>query len=212
MRHPPELRNPEDYKRGWTNCTCTFNAWHTPPLRFIIATNQRNLITSCSYLPLWLSSFLSSSYPSNDFFLLNFTWPGTHIFNADHGGRCFRPSLLSPQAAITHLLVLLHRGVQLLREVVGDIRHAGLLLVAPTQAALVFAGFLIIFLFSIFAVSLRHLQVSRGNKKMLTFLSDLNNTNGKRVSLSFKLEILIFCFYQLLFSQTLFFKLLFTVG
>lgn len=108
--------------------------------------------------------------------------------------------------------MLLHRGVQLLREVVGDIRHAGLLLVAPTQAALVFAGFLIIFLFSIFAVSLRHLQVSRGNKKMLTFLSDLNNTNGKRVSLSFKLEILIFCFYQLLFSQTLFFKLLFTVG
>lgn len=56
--------------------------------------------------------------------------------------------------------MFLHGGVQLLREVIGHIRHAWLLLVAPTKAALVFAGFLIILLFSIFAVSLCHLQVS----------------------------------------------------
>lgn len=80
-----------------------------------------------------------------------------------------------PTVATSYLFVFLHCGIQLLREVVGYIGHARLLLVAPTQAALVFAGFLIIFLFSIFAVSLCHLQVSRGDKKMLTLLlrSDL---------------------------------------
>lgn len=55
------------------------------------------------------------------------------------------------------LFMFLHGGVQLLREVIGHIRHAWLLLVAPTKAALVFAGFLIILLFSIFAVSLCHI-------------------------------------------------------
>lgn len=57
--------------------------------------------------------------------------------------------------------MFLHGGIQFLREVVGYIGHAWLLLIASAQAALVFAGFLIILLFSIFAVSLCHLQDSR---------------------------------------------------
>lgn len=56
--------------------------------------------------------------------------------------------------------MLLHGGIQFLGEVVGHIRHAWFLLIAPAQAALVFAGFLVILLFRIFAVSLCHLQDS----------------------------------------------------
>lgn len=63
--------------------------------------------------------------------------------------------------------MFLHGGVQLLREVIGYIGHAGLLLIAPTQAALVFAGFLIILLFSIFAVSLCYLQDSTRERRKL---------------------------------------------
>lgn len=91
-----------------------------------------------------------------------------------------------PKMATPYLFVFFHGGIQLLREVIGHIGHAWLLLVAPTEAALVFAGFLIIFLFSIFAVSLGHLKVSREDKKILTFLlrSDLSNTNSRRILLS----------------------------
>lgn len=85
--------------------------------------------------------------------------------------------------------MLLHGGVQLLREVIGYTGHAWLLLVAPTQAALVFAGFLVVFLFSIFAVSLCYLQVST---KFLR--SHLNNANGRKTAfLSLKVEVILLC-------------------
>lgn len=159
------------------------------------------------FLPPTLAILFSFFLPSNDFFLLNFKWSGAHLLNANHGGQCFRPPslLFSPRVATSYLFVFLHCGIQFLREVIGYIGHAWLLLVAPTQAALVFAGFLIIFLFSIFAISLCHLQVSKGDKKMLTFLlSDLNNTNGKSVLLFFETGDSNLLLYQL-FSQTPFF-------
>lgn len=55
--------------------------------------------------------------------------------------------------------MLLHSGIQLLGEVIGHIGHARLLLIATTQAALVFACLLIVLLFGIFAVSLAHLAI-----------------------------------------------------
>lgn len=55
------------------------------------------------------------------------------------------------------LFMFLHGGIEFLGEVVRHIGHTRFLFVAPTQAALVFAGFLIIFLFSIFAVSFCHI-------------------------------------------------------
>lgn len=75
-------------------------------------------------------------------------------------------SLRSSEAA-SYLFMFLHGGVQFLREVIGYIGHAWLLLIAPTQAALVFAGFLIILLFSIFAVSLCYLQDSTRERRKL---------------------------------------------
>lgn len=59
----------------------------------------------------------------------------------------------------SYLLVLLHSGIQLLGEVIGHIGHARLLLIATTQAALVFTCLLIVLLFGIFAVSLAHLAI-----------------------------------------------------
>lgn len=55
--------------------------------------------------------------------------------------------------------MLLHSGIQLLGEVIGHIGHARLLLIATTQAALVFTCLLIVLLFGIFAVSLAHLAI-----------------------------------------------------
>lgn len=52
-----------------------------------------------------------------------------------------------------NLFMLFHGGIQFLRKVIRHIGHTRLLLIAPTQAALVFAGFLVILLLSIFAVS-----------------------------------------------------------
>lgn len=87
--------------------------------------------------------------------------------------------------------MLLHGGIQFLREVIGYIGHAWLLLIAPTQAALVFASFLIILLFSIFAVSLCHLQVStRGRENVNYLLRDLRKNNGKKTPFFFKTPFL----------------------
>lgn len=85
--------------------------------------------------------------------------------------------------------MLLHGGIQFLREVIGYIGHAWLLLIAPTQAALVFASFLIILLFSIFAVSLCHLQVStRGRENVNYLLRDLRKNNGKKTPFFLRLH------------------------
>lgn len=61
------------------------------------------------------------------------------------------------QSISFYLFVLLHSGIQLLGEIIGDIGHTRLLLIATTQAALVFTCLLVILLFGIFAVSLTHL-------------------------------------------------------
>lgn len=49
--------------------------------------------------------------------------------------------------------MLLHRGVELLGQIVGYIRHPRLFLIGSADAALVFVGFLVILLFGILAVS-----------------------------------------------------------
>ncbi len=58
---------------------------------------------------------------------------------------------------VSHLLMLLHRGVELLGQVIGYIRHPRLFLIGSADAALVFVGFLVILLFGILAVSLSSL-------------------------------------------------------
>lgn len=57
-----------------------------------------------------------------------------------------------------YLLVLLHGGIQLLGQVVGNIGHAGLLLVGAANAAFVFVGFLVVLFLGILAVTLTALQ------------------------------------------------------
>lgn len=61
---------------------------------------------------------------------------------------------------VSHLLMLLHRGVELLGQIIGYIRHPRLFLVGSTDAALVFVGFLVILLFGILAVSLGSLEIN----------------------------------------------------
>ena len=60
---------------------------------------------------------------------------------------------------VSHLLMLLHRGVELLGQIVGYIRHPRLFLVGSADAALVFVGFLVVLLFGILAVSLGSLEI-----------------------------------------------------
>lgn len=60
---------------------------------------------------------------------------------------------------ISHLLMLLHCGVELLGQIIGYIRHPRLFLIGSTDAALVFVGFLVILLFGILAVSLGSLEI-----------------------------------------------------
>lgn len=55
--------------------------------------------------------------------------------------------------------MLLHRGVELLGQIIGYIRHPRLFLVGSTDAALVFVGFLVILLFGILAVSMGSLEI-----------------------------------------------------
>ena len=61
-----------------------------------------------------------------------------------------------------YLLVLLHGGVELLGEVVGDVGQGGLLLVGPAQAALVLVGLLAVLLLGVLAVALAPLSRQQG--------------------------------------------------
>lgn len=65
------------------------------------------------------------------------------------------PSLSLPQL---YLFVLLHRGIQLLGQVIGHVGHAGLLLVGSTDTAFVLIGFLVVLLLGILAVALAALK------------------------------------------------------
>lgn len=57
--------------------------------------------------------------------------------------------------------MLLHRGVELLGQIIGNIWHPRLFLICSTDAALVFVGFLIVLLFGILAVSMGSLKTDR---------------------------------------------------
>ena len=97
--------------------------------------------------PLPVKSFLPSEFPA--------TWSFHHA----SGVSSLDPPLPHPSTlvAASHLFMLFHGGIQFLRKVIRHIGHTRLLLIAPTQAALVFAGFLVILLLSIFAVSFCYL-------------------------------------------------------
>lgn len=56
------------------------------------------------------------------------------------------------------LFVLLHRGVELLGQIVGYVRHPRLLFIGSAHAALVFIGLLVVLLLSVLAITLRPLQ------------------------------------------------------
>lgn len=60
--------------------------------------------------------------------------------------------------------MLLHGGIELLGQVVGDAGHGGLLLVGSAETALVLGGFLTVLLLGILAISL--VPLSR-NKQLL---------------------------------------------
>lgn len=145
-------------------------------------------------LTVYASSLFVPSSPSSDFFFpseFQMVWCSSHKYQSWYAVYLFIflkkscPLFFPPfpfLVAVSYLFVLLHGGIEFLREIIRHIGHAWLLLIAPTQAALVFAGFLIILLFSIFAVSLCHLQVdTRGqnNVHYLLTVRDLSNTNGK---------------------------------
>ena len=55
--------------------------------------------------------------------------------------------------------MLLHRGIELLGQIIGYIRHPRLFLIGSADAALVFVGFLVILLFGILAVSKGSLEI-----------------------------------------------------
>lgn len=56
--------------------------------------------------------------------------------------------------------MFLHCGVKLLGQIIGYIRHSRLFLIGSADAALVFVGFLVIFLFGILAVSMSPLEMN----------------------------------------------------
>lgn len=58
-----------------------------------------------------------------------------------------------PATLVSYLLVFLHGGVELLREVVGDVGHPRFLLVGPAQAAFVLARLFVVLLFGVLAVA-----------------------------------------------------------
>lgn len=62
-------------------------------------------------------------------------------------------------AVVPHLLMFLHRGIELLGQIIGYIRHPRLFLIGSADAALVFVGFLVILLFGILAVSMGSLKI-----------------------------------------------------
>lgn len=55
--------------------------------------------------------------------------------------------------------MLLHCGIELLGQIIGYIRHPRLFLIGSADAALVFVGFLVIFLLGILAVSMGSLEI-----------------------------------------------------
>lgn len=54
--------------------------------------------------------------------------------------------------------MLLHSGIQLLRQIIGHIWHAGFLLVSSADATLILVGFLVVLFLGVFAVALASLQ------------------------------------------------------
>lgn len=73
-----------------------------------------------------------------------------------HGPLAALPPSLSPPQL--YLFVLLHRGIELLGQVIGHVGHAGLLLVGSTDTAFVLIGFLVVLLLGILAVALAALK------------------------------------------------------
>lgn len=61
---------------------------------------------------------------------------------------------------VSHLLMFLHCGVELLGQIISYIRHPRLFLIGSADAALVFVGFLVILLFGILAVSVGSLEIN----------------------------------------------------
>ena len=59
-----------------------------------------------------------------------------------------------PHPAHPHLFVLLHRGIELLGQVVGHVGHAGLFLVGSADAAFILVGFLVVLFLGVLAVAL----------------------------------------------------------
>lgn len=57
-----------------------------------------------------------------------------------------------------YLFMLLHGGIELLRQVIGHVWHAGLLLVSSADAALILVGFFVVLFLGILAVALAPLQ------------------------------------------------------
>lgn len=57
-----------------------------------------------------------------------------------------------------YLFMLLHGGIELLRQVIGHVWHAGLLLVSSADAALILVGFFVVLFLGVLAVALAPLQ------------------------------------------------------
>lgn len=75
--------------------------------------------------------------------------------------------------------MFLHRGIELLGQVIGYIRHPRLFLIGSADAALVFVGFLVILFFGILAVSLGSLEIDGHD-----FLERLHNRQDEVMQLS----------------------------
>lgn len=58
--------------------------------------------------------------------------------------------------------MLLHGGIQLLRQIVGHVWHAGFLLVSSADATLILVGFFVVLFLGVFAVTLASLQETHG--------------------------------------------------
>lgn len=54
--------------------------------------------------------------------------------------------------------MLLHSGIQLLRQIIGHIWHAGFLLVSSADTTLILVGFFVVLFLGVFAVALASLQ------------------------------------------------------
>lgn len=65
--------------------------------------------------------------------------------------------------SFSYLFVFFHGGIELLREVIGDIRHPWLLFIGSAQAALVLTRLLVVLLLCIFTVTFCVLQQQQRN-------------------------------------------------